>query len=391
MPTPLDGYFIGLMSGTSGDGMDAVIVHFQGQQQQLIAAHTTPWPAPLRQQLLDLARPGGGHYASDPLGQNDPLGQLDQIDQLGQLDQQLGEQLASAVEQLLAEAALTPGEIRAIGSHGHTLRHRPTGRYPFTLQIGDPNRIAQQTGITTIADLRRRDLAAGGQGAPLAPAFHAAYLASPDESRAILNLGGIANLTLLPSHRAPILGFDSGPANTLLDRWAERHLQQPCDYHGAWGASGTPHPQLLSRLLSDPYLTQSPPKSTGPEHFSLTWLAQHLRSLEELPPQDIQATLVAFTSQTIADMLLRYLPTCQRLIACGGGVHNRALMQQIASQIAPIPLHTTAEYGIDPDFVEAIAFAWLARQTLSGLPANLPEVTGARQSVVLGGLWGSRF
>ncbi len=363
--------YIGLMSGTSMDGIDAVLVRFDTNGFELIAADCTPWPNNFKAQLRELASPG-----------------RDGIDQLGSADAQAGEYLADAALCLLKRARRDPSAISAIGSHGQTIRHRPTNKPPFTLQIGDPNRIAERTGITTVADFRRRDMAAGGEGAPLVPAFHAEVFRDSREQRAILNIGGIANLTVLPAdHEAPVSGFDTGPGNTLLDTWICRHLQQPFDPNGSWAADGRIHAPLLEAMLRDDYFQRPPPKSTGPEYFSCDWLDRHLKRFPAIPPQDIQATLVALTCETISRALLAHAPNTQRVLVCGGGNHNRTLMMQLEQGLKPRPVESTRAYGLDPDWVEAIAFAWLARRTLQGLPGNLPDVTGARHAAILGGIY----
>ncbi|HKJ77577.1 MAG TPA: anhydro-N-acetylmuramic acid kinase [Gammaproteobacteria bacterium] len=364
--------FVGLLSGTSMDAVDAALVEFDGDAPRLLAHHDLPYPDDLRQELAALARPG----AADG----------DALDRLGTADIALGRWFARAVAELLADAGVPADSVTAIGSHGQTVRHRPEGPHPFSLQIGDPNVIAQATGITTVADFRRRDLAAGGQGAPLAPAFHAAVFRHAGEDRAVLNLGGIANLTTLPAGPdGPVLGFDTGPANTLLDAWAQRHLGRPRDDAGAWGASGTVDPTLLARLRGDGYFSRRAPKSTGPEHFHLDWLTERLAGSEA--PADVQATLQALTATTVADALQDALPGAKRLLVCGGGVHNDAVMARLAEAGAPVAVESTAAYGVDPDWVEAAAFAWLARATLAGRPGNLPAVTGAAAPVVLGGVY----
>src|SRR5690606_37215270 len=293
---------------------------------------------------------------------------------------------ADAALQLLDEAQVPTTDVEALGSHGQTVRHRPRGaagdgRHPFTLQLGDGHRIAERTGIATVAEFRRRDVAAGGQGAPLLPGLHAALLHDPREDRAVLNLGGIANLTLLPA-RGDARGFDTGPANALLDAWAERHVGAAYDAGGAFAASGRVDEVLLARLQDDPWLPMPPPKSSGREHFHLAWLDSRLQGTEL--PADVQATLLAFTAATVADALLRTQPATRRVLACGGGVHNPRLMDALAARLPGVVVESTAGHGLDPDFVEAIGFAWLARQTIMQQPGNLPAVTGARGPRVLG-------
>ncbi len=365
----VDGLFLGLISGTSADGIDAALAEFRGDlPPRPLAARTFAYPGDLRSQILR-------HSQRD-----EPLA----LDALGALDHRIGAAFADAASQLLAEAGLPADAVRAIGSHGQTLRHRPQGDAPFTLQLGDPHLIAERTGITVVADFRRRDVAAGGQGAPLLPGLHAAVLSSPDEDRAVLNLGGIANLTLLPRAGA-VRGFDTGPANGLLDAWCLRHTGQPFDAAGRFAAAGRSQPLLLERLLAEPWLALAPPKSTGRDLFHLDWLAPRLAGLE-LAPEDVQATLLEFSARTIADALRASLPGVRRLIGCGGGVHNPLLMAAIADALAGVRVETTAAHGLDPDFVEALGFAWLARRTLSGQPGNLPSVSGARGPRVLGAI-----
>ncbi|HET6397787.1 MAG TPA: anhydro-N-acetylmuramic acid kinase, partial [Pseudoxanthomonas sp.] len=268
-----------------------------------------------------------------------------------------------------------------IGSHGQTVRHRPGGEAPFTLQIGDGNVIAERSGIATVADFRRRDVAAGGHGAPLVPAFHAALLHSESEDRAVLNLGGIGNYTLLP-RQGPVRGFDTGPANALLDAWCQRHTGAAFDADGAFAAGGTVDEALLARLLDEPWFALPPPKSTGREQFHLDWVQARLRGGES--PADVQATLLELSAATAADALRAHQPRTARVLACGGGVRNPVLMRRLAARLPGVAVESTAAHGLDPDFVEAMAFAWLARQTLAGLPGNLPAVTGARGPRVLG-------
>ena len=367
-----DELYLGLMSGTSADGIDAALVRFDGNhdalQAHVLHAVTVAWDEALRARLIALGQGGA----------------LESLDALGELDVRVGEAFAQAAGALLQQARIAPGQVRAIGSHGQTIRHRPHAVHPFTLQIGDANVIAERTGIATVADFRRRDVAAGGQGAPLLPALHAALLHAADEHRAVLNLGGIANLTLLPQQGA-VHGFDTGPANALLDAWCERHTGRRFDAGGAWAATGAVHHALLARLLDDPWFAAPAPKSTGREHFHLAWLQQRLDG--ETSAADVQATLTELTARSIADALLAAQPHTQRLLACGGGVHNPLLLARLAAHLPQMAIESTAAHAIDPDHVEAVGFAWLARQTLLGLPGNLPAVTGARGARVLGAIY----
>ncbi|WP_223807279.1 anhydro-N-acetylmuramic acid kinase [Montanilutibacter psychrotolerans] len=372
--------FVGLISGTSADGIDAALVRFNDGDAtdtrcELLLGRTYPWQDTLRRRLVEL---GQGADARS-------------LEELATLDVQVAEAFAAATAQLLDEADVAPSAVRAIGSHGQTVRHRPDGanldgRHPFSWQIGDGGVIAERSGIATVADFRRRDVAAGGHGAPLVPAFHAALLQAPDEDRAVLNLGGIANYTLLPAlasqHGGAVRGFDTGPANALMDAWCERHSGQPYDADGAFAASGEVDAALLARLLAEPWFALPPPKSTGREQFHLDWLQSRLTGNESA--RDVQATLLELTAVTVADALRAQQPATRRVIACGGGVRNSRVLAAIAAKLQGMALESTAQYGLDPDFVEAMAFAWLARQTVAGLPGNVPSVTGARGPRVLG-------
>ena len=360
--------YLGLISGTSADAIDAALVAFDGDTPRTVATAATPYEPALRARILDLAL--GREIAS--------------FDRSGELDIEIGLAFAQAAEALIARSGVARTQIRAIGSHGQTLWHRPYATHPFTVQLGDPNVIAEQLGITTVADFRRRDLAAGGQGAPLAPAFHAACLATPNETRAVLNLGGIANLTLLAPGE-PVRGFDTGPASGLMDAWCCEHTGDAFDRDGALAARGCIDDALLARLMADAYFARPAPKSTGRETFQLQWLRERLRGDEAVA--DVQATLLALTARTVAEALRRECPRATRVIACGGGVRNARLMAALREGFAPATLDTTAAHGIDPDFVEAIAFAWLAREALEGRPGNRPEVTGARGPRILGAIW----
>ena len=368
-PAVVDGgFFIGLMSGTSVDGIDAALVEFS-PAPRLLFARTLALPESVRTQVLRVSQADA----------------LISLDDLGELDTALGRALAEAAIAVLQASGRRPEEVLAIGSHGQTLRHRPFGNAPFTMQVGDANVIAEKTGITTVADFRRRDVAAGGQGAPLVPAFHAAVLADPQEERAVLNLGGIANLTLLPK-RGAVRGFDTGPGNGLMDAWTLRHRQQRYDRDGAFAGAGRYNDHLLARLLAEPWLALAPPKSTGRDQFHLPWLEARLAG-EDLAPEDVQATLAQFTVRTVVDALTAQMPDCARLVVCGGGVHNPVLLARLAARLPDVAIESTAAHGLDPDFVEAMAFAWLARETLAGRPGNLPEVTGARGLRVLGAIY----
>lgn len=363
--------YLGLMSGTSLDGIDVAVVKFAEGVPRVLAAQTHSYPTGLREHLLALTQGGSA----------------DEIERLGRLDRTLGILFANAALAMLDASGLEPATIRAIGSHGQTVRHRPTCSEPFTLQIADPNLIAEITGITTVADFRRRDMAAGGQGAPLVPAFHADCFRDANEDRAVLNVGGMANLTLLPAdQKKPISGFDTGPGNVLLDAWIEKRLGKRYDNDGSWAATGRVHAELLATFLRDDYFSAPPPKSTGREHFNRCWLEQRLEAVD-CAPADVQATLVALTVATVAASLRQTAPATERLLVCGGGVHNDALMQALGATLPDMTVESTARHGIDPDWVEAAAFAWMARETLAGRPSNIPSVTGARGQRVLGGIY----
>ncbi len=360
--------YLGAISGTSVDGLDLALLATD-PAPGIVAATTVPLPEALQRALL-------------------ALGQLDaeDIDALGRADRDLGLFIGEAVNDFLRAVNRPAAGITAIGSHGQTVRHRPDGDAPFTMQIGDPNQIAEVTGITTVADFRRRDMAAGGQGAPLVPPFHAALFRTSGENRAVLNIGGIANLTLLPADTAAsISGFDTGPGNCLMDAWILRRRQQRFDRDGAWAISGTVDEEFLKLLLQDAYLHKPPPKSTGREYFNLPWLT---RVGPRLPKEDadVQATLCAFTAETVAQALRRWAPSTDHLLVCGGGRLNGTLMRGL-SQRTGLRVTSTDAYGIDGDGLEAAAFAWLAQQALKGLPGNEPAVTGARGYRVLGSIY----
>lgn len=362
--------YLGLMSGTSADGIDAALVRFEGEGRtlrcELLHGRTFGWDAALRAPLVALGQ--GADTVS--------------LDELGTLDGRIALAFADAALSLLQEAGVPRGRVRAIGSHGQTIRHRPHADPPFTWQLGDGNVIAERCGVATVADFRRRDVAAGGQGAPLMPAFHAALLGSAQEDRAVLNLGGIANFTLLPV-AGDVRGFDTGPANALMDAWCERHTGRAYDAGGAFAASGQVDATLLARLLADPWFALPPPKSTGREHFHLDWLQARMDDATSAPA-DVQATLLELTARTVADALQMTQPDTRRVLVCGGGVRNRVLMARLAAYLPQAMVESTASHGLDPDYVEAMGFAWLARETLAGRPGNLPAVTGASGRRVLG-------
>jgi anhydro-N-acetylmuramic acid kinase len=361
--------YIGLISGTSTDGVDSVLVDFSRPDPRLLASRLHPYDPTLRRRLQ--------HLAIDPDAR---------LDMAVALDIDVAKAFAGAVHGLLEEAGIAPVAVTAIGSHGQTVRHYTKGPRPSSVQLGDPNLIAEHTAITTVADFRRRDIAAGGEGAPLVPGFHAATLRSDEETRVALNIGGIANITVLPAAPAePVIGFDTGPGNTLMDAWSERHRQQPVDLEGAWAASGKVDHALLDRLLQERYFAAAPPKSTGVDRFNLSWLEQRLAGSE--PTADVQATLCELTVRGIAQAIESQARDARRVLVCGGGVHNRELMQRLERGLSGRILESTAAHGLAPDWVEAMAFAWLARETLSRRPGNLPSVTGAKGPRILGGIY----
>lgn len=361
--------YVGIMSGTSLDGIDIALVELSSPRQaRLIDACCIPFPATVYQQLLDLCKPGS-----------------DEIRRMGLAGQNWAQLAADGVHQLLARNAVHPQQIMAIGSHGQTVRHHP--ELGFSIQIGAPALLAELTGASVVSDFRSRDLAAGGEGAPLVPAFHDWLLRSPDQARILVNVGGFANLTVLEPDR-PITGFDSGPGNVLLDHWTQLHQSRPYDEGGQWARTGTISPALLDAMLEDPYFQRQGPKSTGREYFHPAWLEQKLAALHEPPSAaDVQATLTELTARTIALAVQHNAPATERLYVCGGGARNQLLLERLQDLLAPGQVATTAELGVDPDWMEAIAFAWLAWCCLERVPGNQPEVTGARGPRILGALY----
>lgn len=360
--------YIGLMSGTSLDGVDGVLVDVSaGGTLTLRGHHHQPFVAALRDELLTLNAPTENELHRAALAARD-----------------VALAYASVVTALLLESSTVAREVRALGAHGQTVRHQPHAGY--TLQLLDGALLAELTGIDVVCDLRRRDVAAGGQGAPLAPGFHAAVFGHANEARAVLNLGGISNLTLLaPDHR--VLGFDCGPANALLDGWCQRHRGQPFDADGHWAASGQAHAPLLQALMAEPYFALPPPKSTGRDLFHLAWLDAHLAVHRGLAPNDVQATLAALTVESIVHDLEVHAAGATALFVCGGGARNGHLMQGLSQRLPRVRVTTTAELGVPVDQVEGAAFAWLAHRFVERAPGNLPEVTGARGPRVLGALY----
>jgi anhydro-N-acetylmuramic acid kinase len=358
------------MSGTSADAVDLVVVDFTEDETTLIGSHSLSLSPDIRAQIHALSSPNHN-----------------EIDRMGELDQQLGKLFAESISQLLHKYQLTSQQVIAIGSHGQTIRHRPPGslQHPFTLQIGDPNVIAELTGITTVADFRRRDMAAGGQGAPLVPAFHQAIFHSEFIDRIVVNIGGMANITWLPAS-GKTLGFDTGPGNVLMDSWIFQHLGKAYDENGDWAASGQVDQDLLARLLTHTYFNQPAPKSTGREAFNLEWLTNELASTP-VSAADVQATLLALSAHTIANDIKQLTIANCEVFVCGGGAYNRKLMDELGILLPCAKVASTAQLGIAPEWIEAMAFAWLARQTMLRKNGNLSAVTGARREVILGGVY----
>ena len=364
------GCFIGLMSGTSLDGVDGVLMRCD-EPLQVLAHASAPFEAALREQLQALNTPGHNELHRAALAAN-----------------ALVEVYAQVVNELLHRGGMSPADVRAIGAHGQTVRHQP-GQHDgigYTLQLNQPALLAERCGIDVVADFRSRDVAAGGQGAPLVPAFHQRVFARRGQPVAVLNLGGIANLSLL-GPGGELSGFDCGPGNLLIDHWCQVHTGQAFDHDGQWAASGRVDEPLLSRLMEEPFLHQAPPKSTGRDLFNPTWLAERLSSHRSLQPQDVQATLTAFTVQSCVQALRRHSPQCQRLVVCGGGALNRHLMHLLRTDLPACEVMESGAAGLPPLQVEAAAFAWLAQQTVNREVGNWPAVTGAKGGRVLGAIY----
>jgi anhydro-N-acetylmuramic acid kinase len=357
--------FIGLMSGTSADGIDAVLIAHEGHKIKVIASDHQLLAPSLRKEILAFRQPGEN-----------------ELHRAATLDSLLADAYANSVHSLLFTARVSPADIVAIGQHGQTLRHYPDGETPYTVQVGDPNRLAELTGITVVADFRRRDIAAGGQGAPLVPAFHRAQFATPGVATAIVNIGGIANVSLVLAEGS-VTGWDTGPGNTLMDAWIACHQDAAFDQAGAWAATGAVIPELLEGLLKTPYFGRAAPKSTGPEAFHLEWLRRYLSGSES--SADVQRTLLELTVESIAQALEISPPATVRI--CGGGANNTFLMARLSERLSPAIVTTTEVVGIPPSWVEAAAFAWLAAQAMAGTPGNVPAVTGAMAERVLGGIY----
>nr|WP_269468626.1 anhydro-N-acetylmuramic acid kinase [Alteromonas sp. ASW11-130] len=363
-------YYIGLMSGTSMDGVDAVLCDITHNNISTKHCLSLPFSDALLNQLVALCSPG-----------------VNELERMAEADRNVAHTFAEAVNQLLCATNLKPSDIVAIGSHGQTIRHQPTSGslFGYSIQIGDANRIAALTDIDVVADFRRRDIAEGGQGAPLVPAFHHQVFGSPSATRAIVNIGGIANVTYLPADDSkPVVGFDTGPGNRLMDIWCQRHTGKRYDNNGQWAASGEADISLLKEMLDDPYFKKDTPKSTGREYFNEQWLTQ-FDALCQIRANDIQATLLCLTAQSIADAIHR-LKQVDEIYVCGGGAFNVHLLQTLAVKTG-IDVLSTEQLGINPQWVEGAAFAWLAWAYTNRITGNLPDVTGARRACVLGALY----
>ncbi|MBT8142691.1 MAG: anhydro-N-acetylmuramic acid kinase [Gammaproteobacteria bacterium] len=366
-------YFIGLISGTSMDGIDAALIQCSNGDLKLLETHSEAYSDALQKRLNTIVVNASGIA----------------LDELGQVDVMVANSFVDAARNLLKKTGLQASDIAAIGSHGQNIRHGADATTPFTLQIGDPNTIASQTDIKTVADFRRKDIALGGQGAPLAPGFHQAVFASSEYDRAVVNIGGISNMTLMQKDGS-VSGHDCGPGNTLMDLWAQKHIQMPFDHSGAWAQMGQVEATLLLQLITDDYFKLAPPKSTGREYFNLDWMQDSLCNFPDLDPMDVQATLCDLTAQCIARDINSALQEkdldIDAVYVCGGGAHNKFLLQRLESMI-PCQVYSTQTLGVHPDWVEAMAFAWLAKQTVTQQAGNIPEVTGARRAAVLGGIY----
>jgi anhydro-N-acetylmuramic acid kinase len=360
------------MSGTSMDAVDAVCVDLAGEFPRILSTHIHAISRELRDGVLSIA-----------------VGMPHDLNQLAVLDVRMGNLFADAALTVIEKAGRTPSSIQAIGSHGQTVIHQPRGDWPYTTQIGDPNIIAERTGVTTVADFRRRDMAAGGQGAPLVPAYHQAVFRDPGINRIVVNVGGMSNITVLPKDaNSPVMGFDTGPGNVLLDAWAALHRVIPIDEGGRWAAMGKIHSGFLQALLADDFFSSPPPKSTGRDRFNLSWVQETLARIPSmLSPEDVQRTLCELTVASLSEAVIQYSASPREVLVCGGGVHNPLIMEGLSQALSGNAVHSTERYGLQPDWVEATAFAWLADRTLAGLPGNLPSVTGARRSVVLGAVY----
>lgn len=361
---------VGIMSGTSLDGIDIAVTAFENSHHraELLGAICLPLPPALKQQLLDLCQPGP-----------------DEIRRAAAAGQQWARLAAGGVDAVLSQCGLAAGDVSSLGSHGQTIRHHP--ELGFSLQIGAPALLAELTGITVVTDFRNRDIAANGQGAPLVPAFHEWLLSDPEESRVLINIGGFANLTLLRPGQ-PVTGFDSGPGNVLMDTWSQLHTGEPYDAAGDWARRGQPIENLLEGMLADPYFARTGPKSTGREYFNHQWLSKHLSSLADQPqPVDVQATLLELTARSVAAAIDEQGVSDAALYVCGGGARNTYLMHRLAQLMPAADVRTTDTLGVNADWMEAMAFAWLAWRCETRQPGNLPNVTGAKAQRILGAIY----
>ena len=367
--------YFGVMSGTSADAIDIVLAQVNDRELSIIDSASTALSETIRHNIKTLC------------SQSD-----NEIEKSVSLGVTLSLITGDLINQLLEKNNLSPSLISAIGYHGQTIRHQPNAHQPFSVQIGCPSTLAFKTKITTITDFRMADIAAGGQGAPLVPAFHRYAFQTKTENRFIVNIGGIANLTLLPSNeQTPIIGFDTGPGNTLLDEWINLHKGMSFDHNGEWANSGTIISELLTSMMQDSYIYQPLPKSTGKEHFNLDWLRQYTDDFQTSKPEDIQRTLIEFTALSIASGITQVLQTHKisqaHIYLCGGGINNTTLANALQNHLHKTCISSTQALGIHPQLVECAAFAWLARQTLERKPGNLPSVTGATQERILGGIY----
>ncbi|WP_339081128.1 anhydro-N-acetylmuramic acid kinase [Pseudomonas sp. TMP9] len=358
--------YCGVMSGTSLDGLDIALIE-QTDTTRLLGTLYLPMPDGLRRSLLSLCAPGP-----------------DELARAAVIEQEWVALAALGINDLLTQHGIMADNVRAIGSHGQTVRHEPARG--FSIQIGNPALLAELTNISVVSDFRRRDVAAGGQGAPLVPAFHDALFASPTSVCAVLNIGGFSNLSLLAPEQG-VHGFDCGPGNVLLDAWIHRHQGLAYDQDGQWAASGCVQTQLLQRLMSDPYFQTQGPKSTGRELFNVAWLDQHLQNQPAIAAADVQATLLELTALSITQALNAAQQNTEMLLVCGGGAHNSTLMRRLAQLLPNSQVSPTDEHGVPADWVEAMAFAWLAHCCLEGIPTNRPSVTGAKGLRVLGAIY----
>lgn len=400
-----DGLYIGMMSGTSLDGMDAVLCQFGNEEDrqqplQLLATYSQDFPPRLREVLLALCQPNGINHLTPTIGEPNS-----ELDWFGWASKAYAEFASEVVNNLLQQSNTDSESVLAIGCHGQTVRHRP--QMGFSLQLVDANIIAERTGISVVSDFRRRDMAVGGQGAPLVPAFHQALFSTPNSTRVLLNLGGIANITVLPANanlistnpandalvnNSPVIGYDTGPANLLLDAWTSLHTNKDYDAGGAWAQSGQVIEPLLNQLIEHPFFARTYPKSTGREDFNLAWLQNELQKFDQASAHiryssaDVQATLTELTAMSASMQINMFINAHEKssVYVCGGGAFNDYLMTRLQAHLPHCTVETTASLGLNPAWVEAVAFAWLARQTLMGETGNLPAVTDASKGVVLG-------